>query len=161
MWRRTAALLFWGVWAGLVGAEPPDRFEARVFRVVDGDSVWVRREAAGPPLRLRLAGVDAPEICQPGGVAARDALVARLALAGQRVEVRLLGRDSYDRWLAQLQTTDGDVAHWLVSEGLAWNGGSYARQQAAARRARRGVFATPDPELPRDFRRRHGPCPFN
>lgn len=148
-------------WGVVQAAEPPQGFEATVTRVVDGDSVWVRRDGASPPLRLRLRGVDAPEICQPHGRASRDALAAQLALQGQRVRVTLHGRDRYERWLAELHTGDGDVATWLVSQGLAWNDGPFAREERAARRQRLGLFAQRNPEQPRDFRHRHGPCPFN
>lgn len=134
---------------------------ARVLRVVDGDSLWVR-PPGGAPLRLRLAGVDAPEICQRHGPQARDALNARLQ--GQTVRVTLQHRDTYDRWLARVDGPDGDVGAWLVGQGHAWsmrwrnNPGSYAVQESAARKARRGMFVEPRPEPPRDFRRRHGPC---
>lgn len=159
MGRRIWAGLLAGVLAGVPAlAAPLSEFGATVTRVVDGDSLWVRLEAGSPPLRLRLAGVDAPEICQPFGAASREALLARLALAGQQVRVRLLGRDSYERWLAQVRTVDGDVAAWLVGQGLAWNDGAFARQEHAARQQRLGVFAQSVPERPRDFRRRHGPC---
>ncbi len=139
-------------------AEPQPTFDATVVRVVDGDSVWVRRDPRSPPWRLRLVGVDAPEICQPHGLASRDALAARLALGGLRVRVSLQGQDRYDRWLARLRTTDGDLAPWLVAQGLAWNDGPHAREENAARRQRLGLFAQRQPERPRDFRRRHGPC---
>lgn len=143
-------------------AEP---LTARVLRVVDGDSLWVR-VAQGPPLRLRLQGVDAPEICQAHGPQAREALERRLM--GRTVQVRLLRKDSYDRWLARVNDKDGnkegDVAAWMVSRGHAWSArwqrqpGPYAEQEQAARQARRGLFAQRAPEEPRAFRLRHGPC---
>ena len=37
---------------------------ARVNYVVDGDSIWVRPDGGGARVRLRIDGVDAPEICQ-------------------------------------------------------------------------------------------------
>ena len=58
---------------------------ARVSYVVDGDSIWVRPEGGGDRVRLRIDGVDAPEICQSHGPESRDALRA-LAL-GQPVRV--------------------------------------------------------------------------
>ena len=136
---------------------------ARVIRVVDGDSLWVR-PPTGAPLRLRLSGVDAPELCQRHGPQSRDALAARVL--HQPLRVTLLHKDSYDRWLARLEGPDGneDVGAWLVGQGLAWamrwqnKPGAYAEQEAQARRARRGLFAESRPENPRDFRRRHGPC---
>ena len=42
-----------------------------MIRVVDGDSLWVRPPGRAP-LRLRLSGVDAPEVCQRHGPQARD-----------------------------------------------------------------------------------------
>lgn len=134
---------------------------AVVLRVVDGDSLWVR-PPGGAPLRLRISGVDAPEICQRHGREARDALASRLQ--GQKLRVTLQHRDTYDRWLARLEGPDGDVGAWLVGQGHAWsmrwqhNPGPYAVQESAARKARRGLFVEVRPEPPRDFRRRHGPC---
>lgn len=157
-WVAVLAGSGWGVGQA---AEPPQGFEATVTRVVDGDSVWVRRDGASPPLRLRLVGVDAPEICQTHGEASREALAVRLALAGYRVRVTLRGRDRYERWLAELRTGEGDVATWLVRQGHAWNDGPHARDEKAARGQRLGLFEQRNPERPRDFRRRHGPCPFS
>ena len=79
---------------------------AVVLRVVDGDSLWVR-PPGGAPLRLRMAGVDAPEICQRHGREARDSLAARLQ--GKTVRVTLQHKDTYDRWLARVDGPDGDV----------------------------------------------------
>lgn len=134
---------------------------AVVLRVVDGDSLWVRPQG-GAPLRLRVSGVDAPEICQRHGRDARDALAMRLQ--GKKVRVTLQHKDTYDRWLARVDGPDGDVGAWLVGQGHAWsmrwqnNPGPYAVQEAAARKARRGLFKEAQPETPRDFRRRNGPC---
>lgn len=151
----------WG-WCAALAAQDGSPIEARVVRVVDGDSLWVR-PASGPPLRLRIQGVDAPEICQPHGPQARDALAARVLQ--RQVRVTLLRKDGYDRWLVRLHDAQGDVAAWLVAQGHAWTTrwqrqpGPYAQQEAQARGARRGLFAQARPEEPRAFRLRHGPCP--
>lgn len=137
-------------------------FEARVTRVSDGDSLWVRPLDGGAPRRVRLQGIDAPEICQPGGRAARDALAARLERA--TVTVRPQAEDDYGRQLAVIVWRGEDINRWLVREGWAWayrwrsGEGPYARDEQLARRAGRGVFADPLAEEPRAFRRRHGPC---
>lgn len=146
---------------GQTNAPAAEAMMARVVRVVDGDSLWVRA-AQGPPLRLRLQGVDAPEICQAHGPQAREALERRLV--GRTVQVRLLRKDGYDRWLARVNDAQGDVAAWMVTRGHAWSArwqrqlGPYAEQEQAARQARRGLFAQRAPEEPRAFRLRHGPC---
>ncbi|HSV69313.1 MAG TPA: thermonuclease family protein [Methylibium sp.] len=143
-------------------------FEATVTHVSDGDTLWVRTVAEpaaprGRRLKLRLRGLDAPERCQPHGERATAAL-ARQVL-GRRVAVHGEARDSHGRLLAVLSLDGDDVGAWLVGQGHAWSArwhgdpGPYAGEEAAARRARRGLFAEPEPEPPRDFRRRHGPCP--
>lgn len=144
-------------------------FEAVVTRVVDGDTVWL--QAAGNRradwVKTRIQGIDAPEICQPGGPSSRDALVGRVM--GKRVWVAAQGRDDYGRLLARLAAGPGgrdDVGAWMVGNGQAWsyrfrwNPGPYAREQRLARTARRGLFARLDAEEPAAFRKRHGPCPW-
>lgn len=135
---------------------------ARVTYVTDGDTLWVQPEDGSATRKLRLQGIDAPEICQAGGDSARAAL--REMVLTQRVQVRVRARDDYGRGLAQIQLGSKDVAALLVSAGHAWSyrwrnsPGSYAAQEAVARQAKLGLFAVGQPELPRDFRKRHGPC---
>ena len=163
-WMRLAWLVV-SVTAGLPGtaaAAASERYTARVTRVHDGDTVWVQPLAGGPYRKLRLRGIDAPEICQAGGEASRDALAGRILRQVVRVEER--GDDSYGRGLARIELEGEDLNAWLVRSGLAWASGGgrhgYKDQQQQARRERRGVFAEARPEPPRDFRRRHGPCPL-
>lgn len=135
-----------------------------VSRVTDGDTVWVRPPGQRP-VAVRLVGLDAPERCQTGGSEATAALTARLLR--RQVEVESVGRDDYGRTLGRLHLDGHDIGAWLVREGHAWSagrgreGGPYEREERSARRHRRGVFAAAAStvETPRDFRRRHGPCP--
>lgn len=139
-------------------------YAARVSRVFDGDTLWVKPLEGGRYRKLRLEGIDAPEICQPGGTHARDVLARRVL--GQVVQVRVRYADDYGRGLARITHEREDVGGWLVSEGVAWSyrwgrsPGPYAKQEASSREAGLGVVADPAAELPRDFRRRHGPCPL-
>ncbi len=137
---------------------------AKVTRVFDGDTLWVRPLAGGRYRKLRLVGIDAPEICQAGGVASRDALAAMVSAQDVRVEVHRY--DDYGRALVHLSVGGEDVSARLVGAGHAWSYrrrhslGPYAEEEEVARKHRRGIFSGPTPELPRDFRRRHGPCPL-
>lgn len=160
--------------APLAGAQTPplraqpadalaDVYEARVSRVFDGDTLWVKPLAGGRYRKLRLDGLDAPEICQPGGTASRDALARRVL--GQVVLVRVRALDTYGRGLARLEHEAADVGARLVREGHAWTSrwrgqAAYADEEASARAQRRGVFQEAGAEDPRQFRRRHGPCPL-
>ncbi len=140
----------------------PPVYEAQVTRVSDGDSVWVQPLSGGRYRKLRLVGLDAPEICQRGGTQARDALSQRVLK--QRVTVTEGARDQYGRGLAKLEHNGKDVGGWLVAEGQAWSSrwysslGPYQAQEARARAQHLGIFAQAHAELPRTFRKRHGPC---
>lgn len=138
-----------------------------VTYVVDGDTVHVRPIGGGKPVSIRVDGIDAPEICQSGGTASRDALKRRSL--GQRVAVHGRQHDDYGRLLARIVLDDEDLAGWMVAQGLAWsyryrnNAGPYALEQGRAEAAGRGMFsptyAVP-PVYPRVFRKQHGSCYF-
>ncbi len=137
-------------------------WQGTVTRVSDGDTLWLRPAAGGKPVKVRISGIDAPEICQPGGPAARKALAARVL--GRQLGVRARGQDDYGRTIAALELDGEDLAAWMVSQGHAWSygfgrdGGPYAAQQARAQAASRGLFADRAALAPRLFRKRHGPC---
>ena len=146
-----------------LSARAQDRiYNARVSYIYDGDTLWVRPVEGGRSRKLRIEGIDAPEICQQGGVASRDAL--RQRLLGQMVTVHEHSRDTYGRPLVDLAFGSENVAAWMVSEGWAWSyrwrsdEGPFARQEAYARAKRRGIFDETGVEEPRVFRQRHGPC---
>jgi micrococcal nuclease len=166
---KALALLVWCLpllWSASAGAENADAHEwsGVVSYVVDGDTVWVRPDSGGKPINIRVDGIDAPEICQVGGVAARDALKRRAL--GQQVTVHGRLNDTYGRQLARLDLQGNDLGEWLVSQGLAWSyryrndAGPYARQQSRAEAAGLGMFSphAPRPVYPRVFRKQHGRC---
>ena len=146
-----------------VNAQAAKAFTGVVTHVSDGDTLWVAPDNGGPPRKLRLDGIDAPEICQPGGLASRRAL--EQAVLHRPVQVQVRRRDDFDRELARVRIDGRDLGARLVSEGQAWSyrwrrsAGPYAAEEAQARLARRGLFADARAEPPRDFRRRNGPCP--
>ncbi len=140
-------------WAAMTG---------QATHISDGDTLWVRLADGGKPIKLRLQGMDAPEICQAGGTAARDAL-AKL-VEQQELQVESFGRDSWGRTLARVSVAHHDIGARLVQDGHAWSDrfrndpGPYADEEMNARRARRGLHAQLGAIRPRDFRQHHGPC---
>lgn len=121
----------------------PPRFSG-IGHASDGDSFRI-----GPD-RIRLVGLDAPELDQvcwrddgaewPCGRAARD-LMAR-ELAEGPVACAPLGEDRYGRTLARCTVAaGGDLGAALVEAGLAVADGGYLAEQAEARRARRGLWS--------------------
>ncbi len=154
------------IWSGFLlslaltcGAET---YSAKATQVSDGDTLWVKPDAEQAPRKLRLLGIDAPELCQSGGKASRVALWQ--LVHNQSLLVRVDFADSYGRGLASIKVGGRDVAAAMVSAGQAWSSdwqhraGPYAQQEAQARSAGLGLFAQTDAELPRVFRKRYGSC---
>jgi len=104
-----------------------------------------------------LAGICAPERSQAGGAAARDALAARVLAHTRAI-------DDYRRTVATPRLNGEDIGAWMVQQGHAWTHGCrhapgpYARLEAEARAAHRGVFADPQAQEPSQFRKQHGRC---
>ena len=156
----TARLAALGVLAAL--AMPAAAMVGVVTRVSDGDTLWVRPDTGGRPVKLRVQGIDAPERCQAWGLQAQQRLQA--LVLGREVRLVEGPRDTHGRRLARLMLGEADIGRHLVLEGLAWSHryrgwpGPYAAEEALARRERRGLFADPAAMPPRQFRRTHGPC---
>jgi endonuclease YncB( thermonuclease family) len=137
--------------------------EGRVSFVADGDSLGFAPARGGPPLQVRLHGVDAPELCQAWGPEARAALLRMVQGRTLRLQVR--GHDGYGRLMVQLRDGEVDIGQRLVAEGHAWNhryrhdDGPYLRHERLAQALARGLHAEPGALTPREFRRRHGSCP--
>lgn len=129
-----AALTAGGITAALpgtpTGADPAEgkTTQVRVTAVVDGDTLRVEDLAGRPLGRVRLLGIDAPEVAHPPAPAecyadqATD-LLADLAPVGSTVQLVADSgqpdRDRYDRLLRYVDHDDVDVAHELLARGAA------------------------------------------
>lgn len=99
-------------------------YRAVVTSVHDGDAVTVD-VALGFDVhlddqRIRLAGIDAPELRGEErlfGIIARTALWARVV--GQEVILTVHGRGKYGRWLGRVYLGEENVNEWLVAAGFA------------------------------------------
>jgi len=130
-----------------------------VIAVSDGDTLSVRCGARKPE-RVRVAGIDAPEMRQAYGRQSREHL-ARLCFR-QRAEVYSLARDAYGRRVAHVRCAGQDVARAQVSTGLAWvytRNSAHTRELTALQRraqaSRTGLWVQKRPTAPWDYRRRH------
>lgn len=113
----------------------------RLVTIIDGDT-YMAVDSLGKRRKLRLADVDCPELSQRNGPAAR-AFVRNLTRK-MWVDVQLRGRDRYARHLARVRIGGRDLAHALVSAGLAYplnSGGRFAFVALGARLARKGIHS--------------------
>ncbi|WP_294615234.1 thermonuclease family protein [Roseovarius sp.] len=92
--------------------------------VIDGDTIQIGK------VRLRLAGIDAPELEHPWGKKAKWELVA--LCKGQIITAEIEPEISYDRVVATCFLPDGrDLSAEMVGRGMAldwpkFSGGKYA-----------------------------------
>ena len=122
--------------------------------VADGDSVAIGGT------RLRLVGIDAPELaqtCRADGrtFACGETAKVRLEtlIAGRPLDCRWERRDKYGRGLAVCRAGALDLGAAMVRDGWAVAYGAHEAEEAEARRAGRGLWAGSF-EWPEDFRRR-------
>jgi endonuclease YncB( thermonuclease family) len=140
---------------------------ARVLNVHDGDSITVMT-ADGRKLKVRLIGIDTPEIGQPYASESRDALRRMVAAAGNRVELVYQKTDRYKRTLALVIANDRYLNHDLIRGGWAWYYRQYRKDLEAvkpgapvtfaeaeryARSHRLGLWRDPAPKAPWDWRK--------
>ena len=105
-------------------------------RMVDGDGLRLGG------VEVRLQGIAAPELRQPGGREAAQALA--LVIAGKHVTCGLDGTTTYDRVVGRCTVDGRDVGAVLVFGGRArdcprFSRGDYAPYEAAARAAGRDL----------------------
>ena len=134
-----------------------------VVAISDGDTLTARCNqlgASAPPLKVRIAAIDAPESRQAFGKQARLNLVK--LCAGQRATITPIEKDKYGRTVANVRCGNTDVATSQVRAGLAWVYTPYAKQhpqlvplQREARANRIGLWSQARPLAPWDYRRRY------
>jgi micrococcal nuclease len=112
------------------GQPVPDTPSVLVTRVIDGDTFdAIRSDDPQRRLRIRIVGIDAPELAADGRPAdcMADQAAARLAQLIDGRPVRLTAdrtqpaRDRFGRYLAYVDHTDpdSDIGKLLIREGLA------------------------------------------
>ena len=149
--------------SGPAAAAPAGPVEGTVARVVDGDTLWLTPPGKAP-LVVRLRDIDAPEICQPWGLQARQALVD-LTL-NRRATLRKVARDTHGRTVGSIIVDGVDVGPLMVAEGHAWSTrtrydrGPLVKQERMAKALGRGLHGAGGAVMPRDFRQAQGACPL-
>lgn len=131
--------------------------------ITDGDTVTALT-AQNKQIKVRLAGIDAPERGQPFGKASKQALsdlVFRrdVILDGDKV-------DRYGRLVAKIEVDGRDINLEMIKLGMAWWYRKYANEQTAAdqrlyeaaetgaRGKKIGLWADAEPVPPWQWRKR-------
>lgn len=135
--------------------------------IYDGDTLRVKRD--GRELKVRLCGVDSPELKQAGGIEAREHLRSLIAQGDSSIGVVPIEKDRYDRLVADLFVikSDGLEIHLnsqMVMDGMAYHYAQYSsscpqpdilvRAEAIAKEQAVGVWVHPGMEKPWKYRQR-------
>jgi endonuclease YncB( thermonuclease family) len=147
-----------GILAGwpIIAPAESETITARIVGVHDGDSITALA-AGNVQLKVRLEGIDAPELKQPFSQQAKQALSAMVF--GKTVSLHVTGKDRYKRTLAVVVADGVNVNLALVRLGLAWRYEAYSKDAAfivaqnEAKAARRGLWSDPAPVPPWEWRK--------
>lgn len=133
-----------------------------VLDVHDGDTMTVAPMGdVRVPIKIRLYGIDAPELEQKGGPQSRDHLLS-LVRPGENVEVIRMSTDKYGRMVALV--AKGRVLNAdMLEAGQAWaypafcnalfcNG--WKKLERDAKEARRGLWSRKNPTPPWKWRQK-------
>lgn len=135
----------------LSAADPAGEIiRAKAVSIVDGDSISVviNQEL----VRVRLAGIDAPEGDQPFAIDSRQSLHDLCFWV--EAELGSISKDYYGRILARVYCNEVDVNAEQVRQGMAWvadqsmEDRELLRLQKEARAAKRGLWSYESPIPP-------------
>ncbi|KAL0919556.1 hypothetical protein M5K25_011656 [Dendrobium thyrsiflorum] len=107
--------------------------------------------------RIRLRGVDAPEVGMAYGEEAKQVLVKMIQ--GKCLKIHVYNEDKYGRSVGDVYCNDIFIQEQLLKRGCVWHYVAYDRRpefakwQKEARDARRGLWALLDPEKPWEWRK--------
>ena len=156
-----AALSF----TGLVATASAQTVQIGVKKVSDGDTITGFTEQ-GTKVKVRLYGIDAPEVGHPnkpgqtGGEEARIALHNKIA--GKPVTIEVKSADRYKRIVAIVRLGSRDINREMVQDGHAWAYRQYLSRpyasiyldaESAAREQRLGLWRQNNPQPPWQFRK--------
>jgi micrococcal nuclease len=132
--------------------------KALVRQIIDGDTIVVQKEGdpADQLVRVRLQGIDAPELYQDNehisviGIIAKDYI--RSLLLNKKIELQFdtIKQDAYGRTIAYVFLDGVDVQQKLLTSGLAYayreyevgRLSEYEAYEALARKAKVGIWDT-------------------
>ncbi|MGP1484894.1 MAG: thermonuclease family protein [Campylobacter sp.] len=125
-----------------------------IVNIHDGDSVTAITNEKDR-VKIRLYGIDAPELKQPYGREAKRHL-SKLT-AKKDIKIVKKGKDRYGRTLAVLYSGNKDINAKMVSDGYAWAytdfSKDYKNLQTKAKNLKKGLWRDQNAVKPSDFRK--------
>ncbi|GLT31426.1 hypothetical protein SLA2020_061620 [Shorea laevis] len=126
------------------------------YRIITLDN---RQQILTKKYRIRLRGIDAPELGMEYGNEAKEELVK--LVEGWCLRLLVYGQDQYRRFVCDVYCNDTFVQEEMLRKGFAWHyedydqGLEFANWQKEARSKRRGLWKSTKPKKPWEWRRRN------
>ncbi len=146
------------------------KLTGHITRVSDGDTVNLK-VPDGKSIRIRLLGIDAPELhMEPSGDESRKHLGNLLKACSRDVSVyyhEKNGIDQYERVIGKIVCGKNDVNLQMIRDGHAWffkryekdviasDRTLYADAEKSARKAKIGLWSESNPEAPWEWRKKN------
>ena len=144
----------------VLGCAQAATLEGKVVGILDGDTITVLVDRG--EVKVRVAGIDAPEKKQPFGQRSKQHLSD--CAFGKSVAVEWSKTDRYGRTIGKITADGVDCGLRQIQDGLAWHYKAYAKEQSATDRAayseaeskaatrKAGLWSDPHPTPPWEFR---------
>ena len=130
----------------------------RVMKVSDGDTITVLNLETSEKIKIRLYGVDSPEMNQSFGTQAKEYLTEQIL--NREVQLEIKNIDRYKRTVAIVYLGNININELMLSEGWAWWYEAYAKKeykykelQEEAQRKRLGIWRKKGNIPPWEFRK--------
>lgn len=137
-------------------------FTGRVVKVADGDTLTVL--VSKTQFKVRLDGIDAPELKQAFGQRSKQSLAT--ICAGKTAEVIDRGKDRFGRTIGRINCAGIDANSEQLRRGMAWAftryvpmGSPFYELESYARLRQTGLWADAHPVAPWEWRAAHRPSP--
>ena len=139
-------------------AECAFAWNAKIINIHDGDTITALNN--NKQIKIRLYGIDAPELGQDFGQRARQ--VVTTLTYGKNATIDDTGLDKYGRTIGKVWVDGIDINEILISAGLAWVYKQYCTEQPTctdwtkreqeAKDKKLGLWAGPNPIPPWEWR---------
>ena len=136
-----------------------EQLPAFVNKVVDGDTVYLSITGALKTVKVRLAGIDAPEKENRQSFALTAEARLEELIAKKNVSYELKDVEKYKRQIGFVYLDGKDIGLEMVREGMAWHydyyltNDVYKAAQEEAKANRRGLWIEDNPTFPAIFRK--------
>ena len=125
----------------------------KVISIHDGDTITILQNKQ--QIKVRLFGIDAPELKQPYGKKSKQFL--ENLIAGEVVEVEENGKDRYKRTIGAVYLNGTDINAQMVANGYAWAyrkfSKKYTAQESQAKKQGLGLWRDKKPIPPWEWRK--------